>query len=1117
MSVESSAFNVERSGAGRAVFLSYASQDAEAAKRIADALRATGVEVWFDQNELVGGDQWDQKIRGQIGSCALFLPLISANTQARLEGYFRLEWKIAAQRTHTMADEKTFLLPILIDDTRDADAKVPPEFRAVQWTKLPAGADSPAFSSRVKKLLAGEANPVGGVLHPDVSMKSGYKTPPARNHLAKWWWVLPIIGVTIAPMLLRKEPPKEQASLTVSQPASVAPVSEAQKLIQQARQIYEGGDEINRENIVFAEDLVKRALALDPAEPGAWELAAKLSHALVWYSLDATESRRELLMQQANRARALAPQSVSAQLVAIDARLALNFGRVAVPPDFENEVRDLVTREPGNWNAQRAWSTMLRFISGRQEESLAAIRRAVELSNGYPGVVADLINTLVRQRKYAEADAVMTKYLPLRPTGRLLCWDVILRLRWRGGPGAAQQSLTRFPTWLLQEDRGLFLAWQTWHWSRDSAKALRAAQAAQRDYVRDFSFYGPRAVLTAQAHELAGSVEAARADWQTALVRAERELATDAQTEDALYWKAWALARLGRTSEARTITAQLRQRNRDGLSAFFKGTSLAALLATTGEIDEALAEISSRLNTLDDSIGVTRPALELDPAYDAMRGDPRFVALLRQAPAPDKEKPVTAPAAEDKSVAVLAFANLSDDKNNEYFSDGISEELLNVLAKVPGLKVSARTSAFFFKGKEVPVPEIAKQLGVAYVVEGSVRKQGDKVRITAQLIKAADGFHVWSDTFTRDLKDIFAVQDEIAGLIAQSLSLQLGTSSVRKVAVVNPQAFELYVQARQAWSLRTPEGFARAEQMLNRALELAPDFVRARAALIDVVQMRRLRERKVGAFGQRHSPEIDQRLAQVRGVLALDPELAEAYSTLGQTLDSKWQRDEAGRAYRRATELNPNYATGRHWYGMHLAELGRMDEALAEVKAACDLDPFSFIILDNYGWLLSLAGRYREALQMLDRAAAINPGFDQTARAKAAALAALGRTAEAQAIARQLRNSQRELDVWTLGLVGLHDEAATLLQRMEPGDVTNRFQALLSAGQREAALTALADPSGASKGDSIDTLFQPIYDPVRTDPRFIQYLATLGLVEAHTRAQAWRRSHPPEKPGKAKQ
>ena len=141
----------------QAVFLSYASQDAEAARRIAEALRAAGVEVWFDQNELVGGDAWDAKIRGQIASCALFVPVISAATQARHEGYFRLEWKLAAQRTHMMSGEKAFLLPVVIDETRDAEAHVPAEFCAVQWTRLPdgEGAAVEKFCARVKALLGG--------------------------------------------------------------------------------------------------------------------------------------------------------------------------------------------------------------------------------------------------------------------------------------------------------------------------------------------------------------------------------------------------------------------------------------------------------------------------------------------------------------------------------------------------------------------------------------------------------------------------------------------------------------------------------------------------------------------------------------------------------------------------------------------------------------------------------------------------------------------------------------------------------------------------------------------------------------------------------------------------
>ncbi|MSU23701.1 MAG: TIR domain-containing protein [Opitutus sp.] len=157
----------------QAVFLSYASQDAAAAKRICEALRAAGIVIWFDQSELTGGDAWDRKIRGQIASCTLFLPVISAATQARREGYFRIEWKLAAQRTHAMAEAKAFLLPVVIDATRDAEAHVPPEFKSVQWTRLPAGETSAAFCSLVNSLLTGSSAPRA---FPPVS-----PAPTARN------------------------------------------------------------------------------------------------------------------------------------------------------------------------------------------------------------------------------------------------------------------------------------------------------------------------------------------------------------------------------------------------------------------------------------------------------------------------------------------------------------------------------------------------------------------------------------------------------------------------------------------------------------------------------------------------------------------------------------------------------------------------------------------------------------------------------------------------------------------------------------------------------------------------------------------------------------------------
>ena len=217
---------------GKAVFLSYASQDAEAARRIAEALCTAGVEVWFDQSELVGGDAWDTKIRGQIGSCALFVPVISASTQARLEGYFRLEWKIAAQRTHTMADERVFLLPVVIDSTRDVEASVPAEFKNVQWTHLPSGETPPAFVTRVKLLLEGGSVPV---TPRQGSSTASVATPALKT--AKWLALSIAFAVLALSLLLWR--PWEDA--TPGQPESKRPpavstsgngsMSDAQKLV----------------------------------------------------------------------------------------------------------------------------------------------------------------------------------------------------------------------------------------------------------------------------------------------------------------------------------------------------------------------------------------------------------------------------------------------------------------------------------------------------------------------------------------------------------------------------------------------------------------------------------------------------------------------------------------------------------------------------------------------------------------------------------------------------------------------------------------------------------------------------------------------------------------------
>ena len=501
----------------KAVFLSYASQDAEAARRICEALRAAGVEVWFDQSELVGGDAWDAKIRGQISSCALFVPLVSANTQARLEGYFRIEWKLAAQRTHAMAEAKPFLLPVAIDTTRDAEAHVPAEFKAVQWTRLPGGEASAAFAARAKKLL-----------------ESG--------------------GVDAGPVADRA--------------------------------------------------------------PG---------------------------------------------------------------------------HRPG-------------------------------LQPGRP-----------------------------RPGER--------------GEGAASPGRERVPA--------------------------------------------------------------------------------------------------------------------------------------------------------------------------------------------------------GKSVAVLAFANLSRDRDNEYFSDGISEELLNVLAKIPGLKISARTSAFHFKGKDTPIPEIARQLGVAYVVEGSVRKSGDRVRITAQLIKAADGFHVWSDTFTRELKDIFAVQDEIAGLIAKNLELKLGTKSA--VRTVNPDAYALLLQGRAIFNRGIPADYARGIRCYQESLALDGDSALTWASLAVGYAITAAQ----GAMRLEAGFPLAREAAH--RAVALDADLAQAHYAQGLvSFLADWDWAQAEASFQRALALSPNEVNALGSAATVAQTVGQADRAVAMSRRAVELDPLGFSPAYSLAKSFLQTGRYAELEKQAERMIEVN-------------------------------------------------------------------------------------------------------------------------------------------------
>ncbi len=1096
----------------QAVFLSYASQDAEAVRRIAEALRASGVEVWFDQNELVGGDAWDQKIRGQIASCALFVPVISAATQARLEGYFRIEWKLAARRTHAMATAKAFLLPVVIDDTRDAGAHVPDEFREVQWTRLPGGESNVAFVQRIQRLLAPASE--AAAAPPSAPVEGAGVRPPLGKKRGPWLGIAAIGAVAAGVIAFGVHSVSRPASpgapgpaSTTGLPASVSS-SPAQALVDRATRVLETSDQLNRENVYLAEDMVKRALVLEPDNADAWLVSSQLSYLMIWLLTDNSAQRRELILQQSKRAVALAPASTPARLAAIDAQsLVFNTRGSAIMADLERDARALAAAEPQNWRALRSHGLVLRALF-RGDESIAVTRRAYELSGKDPGMAADLINVFVRRHLFADAEIVRAEALAKGSSGRLLCWDAMLKLRWWGDTAAARDALKSWPGWLAQEDRGLFQAWQTWMWSRQPEQALSLTRVAARDMVRDYAFYGPVAALRAQAHELAGRSDAAAADWRATLERAERELATEPDNEPGLYWKSWALARLGRVAEAKPLVSILTQRNPRETSAFFKATYLEPLQLLVGEKQLALAGLRRRLTAIDDSLGLTRAMLELDPAYDAVRADPEFQAILLDAPAPQA---AVSTQAQDKSVAVLAFKNLSGDPAREFFSDGLSEAVTDVLGRVPGLKVVGSASAFSFKGRAVPIPEIARQLGVTHLVEGTVLQEGTTVRITAKLIKA-DGFQVWvSDKLEREAKNIFALHDEVAGLIAKNLSLKLGASSAGASASVDPQAYQFYLAARQAFNLSTPEGVNRAEELLSRALALAPGLARAHAALSDVRRNQAQGARTAGAISQRNSPAMLGILAAAKQAVSLDPDLPEARVALGAAHWMAWNIDEAKRELAQAIALNPNYAAGHHIMARVLETDGRIDEALAEYRRAVELDPLFSRLADNYSQSLVCAGRLDEALIYADRALALQPENMQAMGLKASILARLLRSAEGKAVAETLESRGGYAAFWAVNAFALAGDRVAaervLGQRLLTSIDAITFAAL---GRHDEVIDSIRSGMLAANV-AAGIYYFPSFDPIREDPRFLKALADSGATEAHARAQVWRKANPPEK------
>src|SRR4051794_12461941 len=311
------------------------------------------------------------------------------------------------------------------------------------------------------------------------------------------------------------------------------------------------------------------------------------------------------------------------------------------------------------------------------------------------------------------------------------------------------------------------------------------------------------------------------------------------------------------------------------------------------------------------------------------------------------------------SLAVLPFVNMSGDAANEYFSDGISEEILNVLARTPELRVAARTSSFSFKGKTEEIPAIARELNVRMVLEGSVRKQQDRVRITAQLIDAKNGFHLWSETYDRKLQDIFAIQDEIAKAIGNELEVKLvrpAEAGKSSAGTRNLAAYDLYLRGIALWQTRRGDALWQALDLFEKAAAADSEFAQAYAGqALGYAVISDYSGRITATEALARASDLATR------AMALDPALPEPYAALGSVAAAELRRVTADALLRRAIALRPSFATAYQWRGTLLMSSGKLADGLASLERATALDPRSLVVANNHSEMLLTLGRYADA------------------------------------------------------------------------------------------------------------------------------------------------------------
>jgi TolB-like protein/DNA-binding winged helix-turn-helix (wHTH) protein/Flp pilus assembly protein TadD len=456
-----------------------------------------------------------------------------------------------------------------------------------------------------------------------------------------------------------------------------------------------------------------------------------------------------------------------------------------------------------------------------------------------------------------------------------------------------------------------------------------------------------------------------------------------------------------------------------------------------------------------------------------------------------------------RSLAVLPFESLSSDASQDYFADGMTDELISDLGQVSALRVVSRTSVMVYKHARKPLPQIARELNVDAVVEGTVLRSGDQIRITAQLIAASADKHLWSRSYEGELRDTLALQNRVAKAIADQIGINLNPqerAALKSEKVVNPEAYVSYLKGRYFWNKRTADSLKVAQAYFKQAIEEDPKFAQAYSGLADTYAL--LGDWQYAVMTPKEA--LPEAKAAAIKALELDDSLGEAHNSLAFVLDGfDWDMDSAGKEFRRAIELNPGYATAHHWFAWHLALLHRYDEALTEMKKAEDLDPLSLVINADLAELLLLAHSYDEAIRQSRKTIEMDPNF------------ALAHNHLGQAYLQKQMNDEAIAEL----------QKAVQLSGGSPTCIANLARAYVAAGKRNEAAKLLNElkkrsNSGYSHASEIaviyaalgDTeqamnylekgfeerfnpgvLLRPGFDPLRSEPRFEDLVRRVGL------------------------